>query len=189
MDYESLVEVEQILDELSKYEYSQVKPRVNKLKELLKPGIEAERRRHYRVNNNLKSSVDRDIVQELTQAQNVINGVRTMNKRAYDEVGYHDKATNDLLHALELLDDDSELVEYTKELRDTRKMRREAKDFLDVVNPVVTFVNRNPEAMKDLNKAIDDTRINKEKQANRTYTPRVKTEMEVALEKAMSNKE
>lgn len=189
MEKDELLEVEQLLNELSQYEYSQIKPRVARLREVLKPILDAERRKFYRSENNLKSSVDRDIVKEVVAAQGMLNGIRTMYKRAYEEVGFHDNATNDLLHALELLEGDEELVEYTKELRETRIMRREAKDFQEVVNPMVSFINKNAQVIKQFNEAVKEMESAKEIQERRTYKPRVKTEMEIAFEKALAKVE
>lgn len=189
MTEEETLEIENLLNELLQYEYPQTKQRATRLKELLTPGLEAEKRKHYRARNNLKSSVDRDIVKEVATAQAMFNGISTMYRRAYDEVGYHDNATNDLLHALELLEDDEELVDYTRQLRDTRKMRREAKDFQEVVSPMVNFMNRNRKVIKEFNEAVEEMRRAEKKQENRSYTPRVKTEMELAFEKAAQQSE
>ena len=182
MAYEDWLEVEELLNELSQYEYKQVKPKIERIKELFKPFMEAEHRRNYRLENGLKSSVDRDIVREVSHAKGTLGGISTMNKRAYDEVGYHDKVTNDLLHALELLEGDEQLAEYTKELRSTRQMRREAKDFHALTQPMMSFINRNRQAIKDFNEAVVEMQEQKKKLGNRAYKPRVITELADELE-------
>lgn len=182
MPYEDWLEVEELLIELSQYEYKQVKPKVERIRKLFKPFMEGEHRKNYRLENKLKSSVDRDIVNEVRNAQSTLGGIPTMNKRAYDEVGYHDKVTNDLLHALELLEDDEKLTEYTKQLRSTRQMRREAKDFHTVTQPMMSFINRNKKAIKEFNEAVVEMQEQKKKLDNRSYKPRVITELADELE-------
>lgn len=184
MDYEELKETEQLLEELNQLNYKKVKPKVERLTDLLADDLERERHKHYRVENKLKSSVDREIVKEMISVQNILNGIQTMNKRAYDEVGHHDKASVDLLHALEFSEDNESLNEFTSNLRDNRRMRREAKDFVELTKPVVHFMSRNKRAMKELNELVDELRDKEAKMSARQYTPRVLTDMNVALNKA-----
>lgn len=184
MNYEEFKEAEQILEELNQFNYKKVKPKVERLTELLAEDLERERHRHYRVENKLKSSVDREIVKELVAVQNFLNGIQTMNKRAYEEVGHHDKATVDLLHALEFSEDNESLDQFISDLRDNRRMRREAKDFVELTKPIVHFMTRNKQAIKELNQVVDEVRDIESKLATRTYTPRVLTDMKLALDKA-----
>lgn len=184
MNYEEYKETEQLLEELNQLNYKKVKPKIERLTELLADDLERERYKHYRKENKLKSSVDREIVKELVSVQNFLNGIQTMNKRAYEEVGYHDKVSIDLLHALEFSEDDESLIEITSDLRDNRRMRREAKDFVELTKPVVHFMTRNKQAIKELNQIVGEVRDIESRLATRTYTPRVLTDMKLALDKA-----
>lgn len=189
MEYEEIVEVEKLLEELSTYGYSQIKPRVARIKELLKSDLEGQKRSHYRLENKLKSSVDKDVVKEVSTAQATLSGIKTMYQRAYDEVGYHNNATSDLLHALELLDDDDLLMAHATQLRETRQMRREAKDFQELMNPMVSFINHNGKAIKEFNEAVNEMRKIQEGMAGRRYTTRVKTDIQLAFDKAFEKEQ
>lgn len=183
MNYEEFKETEQLLEELNQLNYKKVKPKIERLTELLADDLERERFKHYRKENKLKSSVDREIVKELVSVQNFLNGIQTMNKRAYEEVGYHDKVSVDLLHALEFSEEDESLIEITSDLRDNRRMRREAKDFVELTKPVVHFMTRNKQAIKELNQIVGEVRDIESRLATRTYTPRVLTDMKVGPDK------
>lgn len=187
MIYEEWVEVESLIKELQEYNYNQTKSRVDRIYDLLKPQIEAEKKKNYRDKNGIISNEDRDILKEVVAAQALLKSIKTLNENSFDEVGYHDKATGDLLHALELMSDDDGLLDYTRELRATRRMRREAKDFRDITSPMVDFVNKNGAAIKDFNKAVQEMRNMQKITEKRDYYPRVKTELEVAFEKANGN--
>lgn len=189
MSYDEFKEIEELLEELNKLNYKKVKPKVERLTELLADGLERERYNNYRKENNLKSSVNREIVKELLSVQNFLNGIQTMNKRACEEVGYHDKASIDLLHALEFSEDNESLDELTRDLRDNRRMRRGAKNFVELTNPIVHFITRNKQAIKELNQVVEEVRDVESRIASRKYTPRVLTDMKLALDKAKEEEE
>lgn len=170
------------MEELNQLNYKKVKPKVERLTELLEDNLERERYKHYRVENKLKSSVDREIVKEMVSVQNILNGIQTMNKRAYDEVGHHDKATVDLLHVLELSEDNESLHEFTSDLSDNRRMRREAKDFVELTKPIVNYMIRNKQAMIELNQVVDEVIDVETKLAKRSYTPRILKDMRIEEE-------
>ena len=184
MSYDEYKEIEELLEELNQFNYMKVKPKIERLTELLADTLERERYKNYRKENNLKSSVDREIVKELVSVQNFLNGIQTMNKRAYEEVGYHDKASVDLLHALEFSEDNESLTEITSDLRDNRRMRRGAKNFVELTKPIVHFMTRNKQAIKELNQVVEEVRDVESRIASRQYTPRVLTDMRLALDKA-----
>lgn len=188
MTLEEWLSLETLLAELQEYNYPQVKSRVENLTKILKPLIEGGKREAYRIENDIEGDADTDILKQVCRAQNLLGRVKPMNDNAYTEVGYHDKVTGDLLHALELLEDDEELVEYTKELRLTRRMRREAKDLMYVSQPLVSFIDNNGKAVKDFNKAVEEMKNFGNTKDHREYKPRAKSEMELAFEKANKNK-
>lgn len=177
-------EAEQLLDELSVYNYPAIKPKVKQLQDILKPKLESERRKKIRAELNLKSSVPHDMLKVARHNHQLLAGVQTMHKRARDEVNFYDRSTSDLLHALELFDEDAELLAYTKDLKELRHMRREAKDFVELLAPLVSFASRHKDAIRDLRTAINDMEHIKNRMANRTYNPRERTDLEAAFRRA-----
>ena len=182
MAYDEANEAEQLLKELAQYNYKQTKGKVERLTELLTPYIESEKRIQRRKEDGVKFSPGIEIVKEALRVQNILNGINTMHSNAREEVKLRDRITQDLLHAIEFLDaKESELIDYAKDIKETRQMRREAKTFIDVSNPLVTFVNRNKSLLKELNNVVAEMHKLEKQALNKKYTPREKTCLEEAF--------
>ena len=81
--------------------------------------------------------------------------------------------TNDILHSVELEDQDEEdclTLVYT--LKAVRKNRREAKDLSAVLTPVAEWLDGNRATVKELEKLLGEVRKAQRSAESRIYTPR-----------------
>lgn len=84
--------------------------------------------------------------------------------------------TQDILHSLELQEHSyHELASLSKELAQSRKKRREAKDILSTTSPVLNWMENNRKIIKDLENLLGSARKAERSTENRIYTPRSKT--------------
>lgn len=84
-------------------------------------------------------------------------------------------ATQDILHSLELEDHEyRDFAKLGKELRQVRRKRREAKDTLSVLAPVLDWVEANRAVIKSLERLLGDVRKVEKYTKNRIYTARTK---------------
>lgn len=85
-----------------------------------------------------------------------------------------DKLTQDLLHQLEL-----ENLKYkgrakvATKLSQVRRARRNYKDYIEELQPVITYIQNNKKVINDLQKLLGDTRKQEKKHVNRRYFPRM----------------
>lgn len=83
--------------------------------------------------------------------------------------------TQDILHSLELEEHDyRDYAKLGKELRLIRQKRREAKDTLSVLAPVLDWVEANRAVIKSLEQLLGNTRKAEKYTEGRIYTPRTK---------------
>lgn len=85
-----------------------------------------------------------------------------------------DKLTQDLLHQLEL-----ENLKYkgrakvATKLSQVRRARRNYKDYIEELQPVITYIQNNKKVINDLQKLLGDTRKQEKKHVNRRYFPKM----------------
>lgn len=89
----------------------------------------------------------------------------------YTEVGDCDKATQDLLHQIELGEFKDRSKAATK-LHQVRVQRRDAKDKMIIMQPFKDWIDKNQPAINALRLAISTTK-NKENASSRYYYPRI----------------
>lgn len=92
---------------------------------------------------------------------------------AQDDEKQANEETQDILHRLELCDDDAEFSgELAGKLRVTRRMRRRAKDTREVCSPVYAWAEEYSAVVKSLERLLGDVRKIEARQQNRMYIPR-----------------
>lgn len=92
---------------------------------------------------------------------------------AVDDEAMADLETQDILHRLELSQDDyHKTAKLAKALRQIRQKRREAKQTIELLDPIVKWQNENKSTLKGIERLLGSIRIIDEKQSKRTYTPR-----------------
>ena len=83
--------------------------------------------------------------------------------------------TQDILHSLELESHTyHEYANLSKRLAEVRKRRRQAKDKIAVMEPIVCFCEENKAFIKSTERLLGDVRKAEKKLENRVYTPRKK---------------
>ena len=81
-------------------------------------------------------------------------------------------ATQDILHRLELEDEDAERLAY--KLREVRRQRREAKDRIDQTAPVAAWLEERRTVVKELERLLGEVRKQERRASDRIYTPKTK---------------
>lgn len=104
---------------------------------------------------------------------------------AEEDVKLANKQQEDILHAIELLDeDDIDMQEMLEDLKVIRKQRRNAKDYLELAKPLHRVAIQYEVIRKDLSKALKEIQKIQLLHVNRTYTPRAINSLEVVFDKA-----
>lgn len=110
--------------------------------------------------------------------------VRSDFKRSYDEVNEAEKATQDILHQVEI-GNAAERSKYTTQLSKIRKVRRQHKDFVDVHRDLNEFFTSDPtwiSCQKKLNELLGRVRKQETYVENqRAYRPRALKNLTIQL--------
>jgi hypothetical protein len=94
----------------------------------------------------------------------------------YDEVNRMDRLTQDYLHKLELDGlDYKERAKVATQLAKCRQVRRECKDTVEILEPLVQFLesDKGKNLLNLVREALGKTRKVEERMETRTYIPRV----------------
>lgn len=104
------------------------------------------------------------------------------NVRKMEEL---EKESNDLLHALELLDiDEAQAAEYAADMRRNRLERRRCKDENMVLKPLYDFIRQHPKLVNEVRICQQDTKKACGILKGRSYHPRVRVDLIEKFEKA-----
>ena len=96
------------------------------------------------------------------------------NMAAADEQEANDE-TQDILHSLELQDHDyHEFARLSKELKVVRQKRRAAKDAMNEMAPVLSWIDDSRQVIKGMERLLGDVRKAEKATENRFYTPKAK---------------
>lgn len=185
MNTEDVEKLDETLKELEKYNYPHIQSKVGTIRELVTPIIEAEKQKSFRRQRKLKYSWGNfDVVSRVQTMTNDLKSITKYHEEALEELRVYDNETQDILHALEFLENtDEEMMKMSEELADIRKNRRKAKNFIELSTYLCEFANQNRQAVNKLAEASRNTKACVAKLERRTYTPREKTALAVAFEK------
>lgn len=106
----------------------------------------------------------------------VIQSLEMRHQVNHEGVHEQDLITQDLLHKLELEPlNAAQMVQLAKQLKDVRQTRRLMKDEIEVMQPLMDFMQdtNNKKAMQELAQTLGKMRNVIKIQANRQYYPRV----------------
>lgn len=106
----------------------------------------------------------------------VIQSLEMRHQVNYEGVHEQDLITQDLLHKLELEPlNAAQMVQLAKQLKDVRQTRRLMKDEIEVMQPLMDFMQdaNNKKAMQELAQTLGKMRNVTKIQASRQYYPRV----------------
>ena len=128
------------------------------------------------VTNNEPFGVD-----DIIKISDILQEARRQNTLAINDLKYCEDRQNDLLHEIEFGSaNHHHLGKVAKELRDIRTRRRNAKNMIKIVKPILDWSEKSDNIRNGLYKAIGDTkRIDKEIKSS-MYT--FKTEEDKVIE-------
>lgn len=113
-----------------------------------------------------------DYIELINKFKNEIEKATRRYDYYYAKVNEYDKASDDILHQLEL-GSRKEASKWTKELSEIRKARRYAKDMVTKLYPIKQYFLSNYNDMGKLSKLVGDIRKEEASLKGRTYTPKI----------------
>lgn len=126
-------------------------------------------------------------LRETARSINCLSNASAMYEEAKRDLDTADKASQDLLHAIELLEfEDAEKSKLYEELKEIRRFRRICKQFIELTEPLNHLANKYKNFLTEL--CIVHNRI-KEIQKDldtRQYYPRIRKDLEEAFNVAGS---
>lgn len=187
METEKVVELKNILGELVQHTDEKVQESASRILKIVQPIFDHEEKKRFREERNMKWSWSQYYPPvEAQKAGYALTVVTKLYQDAQKEVDFLEKETQDILHALELIGDmsEEEEKELTRQLKAVRQQRRVAKNFVELAQPMVFFVQENKETVSKLNKLHGSVVQVQNKLERRTYTPRSATALEEAFARA-----
>lgn len=125
-------------------------------------------------------SVDYDL-DSLLDSVNNFGELITLYKYCEEMVETEQQITQDLLHAIEFSDDYKERYKLSTQLHYNRKRRRQYKNAIAVLKPLVDFLNKeeNKKCLNKLSNILGDARKAKQHETDKVYSPRILTTLGV----------
>ena len=178
-------ELDKVLIELEKYNYPYIQEKVSVVRAIVQPIITKQRDKAFKKERRLNYSwANFDPNSRVQTMITELKSVSVYHQEALDELKSYDNETQDILHALEFLDNTpEEMHQFSTQLSDIRKARRVAKNFLELSGYLCEFVDSNKGFIDKLNKVSINTQSCFDKLERRKYTPRELTALAVAFEK------
>lgn len=98
-----------------------------------------------------------------------------------EQVEYEQQITQDLLHAIEFSSDCKERYKYSTQLHYNRQRRRIYKNAMVILRPIVEFIQKeeNVKVMNKLSNILGEARKIKSHSEDKSYSPRILTELGV----------
>jgi hypothetical protein len=188
MDVEKLLRAETLFNQLEKYKSPKFHRNIQELREIFQPIIDNEYNKQAK-----KKHLDKYSYGYYTPSKKVSNVIESLTnaisfyEEAYANVGKMNNAQIDLLHKIEILDlSEEELLQSAKELQEVQFIRREAKDFVHLMEDFYTLACelKDKGYLKRLGRVASDINTKMENLESRTYKVRDKTALAEAFEKA-----
>jgi hypothetical protein len=189
MTDEEMVELELLLTDLKRYKHPYIKNKVKRLDEIFQPMLDKYKKRIEKNEKNKRYAFnDFNPVVKCQQVQSVLKQLPGYYQDASLAASRSEGEMQDILHKLELEElTDDEILQAGKRLKEVRKTRRLANDFVSLAEPLKKFLDGHPQFIKKFSQLTGDVMAKERKLSNRIYTPRVPTAIEKAFEKAKSN--
>jgi len=113
--------------------------------------------------------------EQIKQFLDFLTEVKNEYNYASEIVGTEDKRTQDLLHAIEFESHSKERAKIATKLRNSRIIRRENKDIVEVLEPIISFMSdeKNIKTLNQLTQLLGQVRKVEKYHENRSYHPRV----------------
>jgi hypothetical protein len=154
MNLEDALKAEEALDLLDTYQYPKLKEVAQVLRNFLTPMIENDKAKQMKAKHSMRYTYQKWNPQAKVDQtiEFFINAIKLYEEAAENLIKTNN-AQQDILHALEMLDNtEEEMIEYAKQLHEIRKIRREANDFTDIMLPVYDFASKYQHLTDELKK-------------------------------------
>ena len=118
------------------------------------------------------ASIDAFIkTEDIETIKDILKSIDDQYAWAWAENKYCDNKTQDLLHEMELLDNTyHQTAHLGVELSNIRRRRRDAKNLIELLGPIVSWKKKWPAAITELNGVIGKMREAEELQRTTRYT-------------------
>jgi hypothetical protein len=184
MDYNDCLEAEQLFQELEKYKYAS--PHVNRLREIFEPIIQNEKDKQFKRQRDIKTTWNNFVPhREVSKTIQCLSNAIHLYGNAKEEIEAYQRETQDILHALEIADlTDEEMATLMKDLQKIRILRRQAKNFVEAVEPLYIYASNNKPLIKELGKVQSEIVKKNETINKKKYRVREKSSLQVAFDEA-----
>ncbi|KAF6591015.1 hypothetical protein [Paenibacillus sp. EKM205P] len=119
------------------------------------------------------------------QLSDILKGIKTEYEHLDREVRYYDLECTDLLHALEFMEIDNDMrLNISQQLQDNRRKRRVIKNERECLQPLYEVSEGHPHLVYEFERARWRAERIECIQKQRMYTPRIRTDMQQAFDKA-----
>lgn len=188
MDYEKVLAAEELFNDLERKKIPWLKDKVAELRETFQPIIDNEKTKQKKKKLALKCSYAKyEPRKKIMHAIDALSNGPRLYEEASENAEKCNRLTQDILHAMELLEaDEEQLRNWAEELKDIRINRREAKDFVDVMEPLYKFALKNKQLITSLGQIHTEMQNIMKQKETRSYKVREKTSLAEAFEQADS---
>jgi len=126
----------------------------------------------------------------LISSVNNLNDLVALYNMCEEQLEYEQQITQDLLHAIEFSTDCKKRYKYSTQLHYNRQRRRVYKNAITILRPIVEFVQKeeNVKVVNKLSNILGEARKVKSHSEDKTYSPRILTELGVFSNGSNSNK-
>lgn len=179
MDRDTALDAEKALDFLDTYNYPKIKEAVQELRTAFQPIIDRTKREKAMQDNNLKWSYKTfEPHIKVAQAIQLFTSSISLYEEAAHNLEKTHGSTQDILHAIELCElNEEEIIKLARELHEIRRIRREAKDFTDIMLPMYNLAYKYRDVTNELLKIQAEMNRMAKGKETRKYTPREKVDL------------
>lgn len=122
------------------------------------------------------------VIESLLHIREIVQKVTSQSR---EEISYREDEFNDLSHLLEFGKLNAvELTQAAKQLIESRKVRRDAKNQNELLSPLCEYINKNTAFFNGLESINIDIQKMKRTQTARSYKVRVREDLKDKLENA-----
>jgi dsDNA-specific endonuclease/ATPase MutS2 len=179
MNHEEALSAEKALAFLGTYQYPKIKAAVQELRQTFSPVIERCQKEKVMKSQKLKYSYKMfDPIIKIQNIIEVMNNAISLYEEACNNLEKTQRIQNDLLHAVELLDlSEEELLNTVKELHAVRRVRREAKDFTEIMLPLYDLACKYQPIVKEFSSTLSEMQKIAKGKESRSYKVREKVSL------------
>lgn len=121
-----------------------------------------------------------ETIDSIKSFMETLNNVEKDWDSVYEDIGKCDQEISDLLHEIELTEfDHDEGNKLSEEIQKVRRRRRELKNYQEIMRHIKEFLERNRSLKMSLFRVLSFMERTRDYQMNRTYTPRVRTDLKL----------